>query len=1025
MRRVSPLLALAFVSGACALVYQIAWTRELRLVFGASTRASAAVLVIFIGGLGLGAKLLGERAQSTAAPLAFYARLELGIAIATGMTPVLLGGASRAYIAAGGSVSLGVAGATALRLVLSALVLGVPTLLMGGTLPALARVAIRGDVAVDPGRTRVGLLYGANTLGAVAGCMAATFVLLERLGTHATLWTACLANALLALAARAMARRDASAQASQTAEKDEGYPSTAPTWFVCAAAATSGFAFFLMELVFYRMLVPLLGGTVYTFGLVLAVALLGIGLGGGIYALAFRKTDAQLTTLATTTLVEAIALTVPYALGDRVAILALWARPTGEATLGTLLGGWLLVTAVVVLPVSLMAGLQFPVLVGLLGRGGKGVSRDVGRAYSWNTLGAIAGAAAGGFGLMPLLTAPGCWRFATAVLFATAIAAAVLDARMGRARTGTTLQVLLAVVFLVVGAKATGPTAAWRHSSIGAGRVGRSSIEDAKSIQSFVDREREGIVWDADGIESTVGIHGLNGYSFLTNGKSDGHCVMDAPTQVMGGLLGALLHPHPRSAMVIGLGSGSSAGWLGRIPGMEQVDVIELEPAMLEVARRCAAVNEDVLHDPRVHVTIGDAREVLSVTPTHYDVVFSEPSNPYRAGVASLYTREYYERAANHLQPGGIFVQWVQGYEIDRATMETIIATIAAVFPDVEAWQLEEPDLALVASREPIVKDATAMRARVAAEPFQRALMNTWLVDDLEGVLAHFVAPASFARTIEAEARDRLNTDDRTIVEFGFGRTVGGSAATRAVSVANVREWAGARGETRPTVEGEVDWSRVDLERAELPPSVGSGDTPYDAPAGAIDDVQKRVELLHIATLSKRDDHGTLAAWDAWAREREADAAPSAGPITRIEAHQMAVLGVATPDERGQSWVDTLEPLSPLEAMALRVTILEKQPDRSDQEADLVERALVRFRTDPWADRNVMWDVVFAAGTIAERRPDLAPRMLAALSEPFAAGESEYARVKAKLEVASKIPGMPGCLRQLEAPEMRCASRYG
>ena len=494
---------------------------------------------------------------------------------------------------------------------------------------------------------------------------------------------------------------------------------------------------------------------------------------------------------------------------------------------------------------------------------------------------------------------------------------------------------------------------------------------------------------------------------------------MDAPTQVMGGLLGALLHPHPRSAMVIGLGSGSSAGWLGRIPGMDRVDVVELEPAMLEVARRCAAVNEDVLDNPKRAPHLGDAREMLSVTPARYDVVFSEPSNPYRAGVASLYTREYYERAAEHLEPGGIFVQWVQGYEIDRATMETICRHhrdrlpggrgLAARGAGPRARRLP------AAHREGRRRASSARRSRAVPA----------------GAREHVArrrprgGPRALRRPrgVRAEHRGRgarhLNTDDRTIVEFGFGRTVGGSAATGAVSVANVREWAAARGETRPAVTGEVDWSRVDLERAELPPSVESGDTPYDPPPGAIDDVQKRVALLHIATLSKRDDHGTLARWDEWSRAREEAGAPSAGPVTRIEAHAMAVLGVATPDERWQTWVDTLEPLSPLEATALRVAMLEKDPARTDEEADLAEHALVRFRSDPWADRNVMWDVVFAAGTIATRRPDLASRMLGALSEPFAAGESEYARVKAK----PRSPARSTCRLRSPAGGTRDAAR--
>src|ERR1039458_9140763 len=164
-----------------------------------------------------------------------------------------------------------------------------------------------------------------------------------------------------------------------------------------------------MELVFYRMLVPLLGGTVYTFGLVLAVALLGIGTGGALYSWLFARREARLSGFAFTCLLEALGLSVAYALGDRLAMLAIELRDLGSHGFFGYVAGWSLVTAIIVLPASIAAGVQFPVLVALLGRGRREVARHVGLAYAWNTVGAVAGAVTGGFGLMALLTAPGCW----------------------------------------------------------------------------------------------------------------------------------------------------------------------------------------------------------------------------------------------------------------------------------------------------------------------------------------------------------------------------------------------------------------------------------------------------------------------------------------------------------------------------------------------------------------------------------------------------------------------------------------
>jgi spermidine synthase len=203
--RTGPVAALLFGSGFCALVYQVGWLREFRLIFGASTLASAAVLAIFIGGLGVGGLLLGPGADRHPRPLLFYATLESIVAVFAALSPLLLMLARAIYLASGGSTRLGVVAATLERLVLSVIVLAVPTVAMGGTLPAAARaVTSTGDVR----RQHLATLYASNTLGAVAGCVIATFVLLEVYGTRATLWLAAAMNILVAVMARAMDRRE-------------------------------------------------------------------------------------------------------------------------------------------------------------------------------------------------------------------------------------------------------------------------------------------------------------------------------------------------------------------------------------------------------------------------------------------------------------------------------------------------------------------------------------------------------------------------------------------------------------------------------------------------------------------------------------------------------------------------------------------------------------------------------------------------------------------------------------------------
>ena len=818
--------ALLFGSGLAALVYQVAWTRELRLVFGASTAATAAVLAVFIGGLGTGGLLFGHRADRARRPLALYGALELGAAALAALSPLLLSLVRSFYVALGGSAHLGLALGTILRLLLSALVLAGPTLCMGGAMPA-AIAAVEEEE--DAGRRRLALAYGLNTLGAVVGCLLATFVLLERLGTRASLLGASGVGALVAIAALATSRPRAIAMAAKNPDISNLAPSetnaaSAPPSFVLVASGVVGFAFFLMEMVWYRMLGPLLGGTVFSFGTILAVALFGIGAGSLVHgSLRSRgRLAATLRGFAALCLVEAIAVAVPFALGDRIALLALFVRPI--ANLGGFAGhvlGWSFIASLVVLPAAFVSGIQFPTLIALLGRGRANVGRQTGHVYAANTVGAIVGSLAGGFGLLPLLTAPGCWQLVGGLLALLALAAVFIGQRQHREQRSlsSALPSLAGAVLIVALLSARGPSAVWRHSPIAVGRVDPASLSDEVSLRNFESGVRRSIERDDEGVESSVALERSTGYAFILNGKTDGHARMDAGTQVMGGLLGAFFHPHPRNAFVIGLGTGSTSGWLAAVPSLERVDTVELEPAIIEVARRCAAVNHDVLGNPKHHLIVGDARETLLGKGDAFDIIASEPSNPYRAGIASLFTQEYYQAINRRLADGGIFLQWVQAYAIDSQTLTTIMATLEQVFPSIEIWRMAPSDLLLVATRSPLVHSVAQGRARMQEEPFRSGFLGAWSTTSLEGVFAHHLARPSLVRRIAELGTSTINTDDLTRVEFGFARSITGNAKVHAQDLEALAE---TRGDDRPTLtDGDLDESLVVDEKTGFAASLG------------------------------------------------------------------------------------------------------------------------------------------------------------------------------------------------------------
>jgi spermidine synthase len=993
----APVAGLLLFSGMCGLVYQVCWFREFRLLFGASTAASSAVLAVFMAGLGIGNAVLGKRADRAKFPLAWYALLEFSIAATAAVSPWLIGGLHGLYIALGGQLALGFTVATVVRLAISAVVLGVPTFLMGGTLPAAVRAVTRSD---DYPRRGAAWLYAANALGAVAGALLSTFVALELFGMRATLWLASLINLCTALAALALGRytaqhgsrtsttaplagphwrkgrqslREGARREPNPTTPARAAPASAP-YLIYAIAGIGGFAFFLMEIVWHRMLGPILGGTTFTFGLVLAVALLGIGLGGAAYALVFRRRPASLRALAIVCLLESCCVAAPFALGDRIAILAVTLRAASATTFLADVMGWATVAAIVVLPAALVSGFQVPLLVGLLGQGDKDVGKQLGLAYGWNTVGAICGALAGGFGLLPLLSAPGAWRV---VVVVTAImGVAVFACARPPERRRTWLIAVAALVASAIGMIALpGPTAVWRHGAVGAGRIARARIiASSNNLHNWENEIRRSVVWEADGVESSVAIVAADGLAFYVNGMCDGNAVQDVGTQVMLGMIPAALHPRPQNACVVGLGTGETAGWLADVPSVEHVDVVELEPAVQEMARRCRAVNRDVMANPKVRLIFNDAREVLLTTASRYDLIVCEPSNPYRSGIANLFTREFYSAGRDRLNDGGLFVQWVQAYEIDQRTMRTVLATFRSIFPHVEIWQSKPGDLVLVGSADPRAYSAAELRSRAAAEPFASALRCACHTTELEGLLSHYVGGAALVDHFIGNGPAAINSDDHNAVEYGFARTVG---RTDWDAEATLRRQSVEIGDQRLKVGGgAVDWRAATLAR-QWDAAVRSGRTLSANDLKLADGTSDEV----LARYAAKDARGMMLAWESL---------PHSAPCL-TELAVVALLYAESGSSLANPLIKQLGTCLPNEAEALRGILAWRRGKLSEAGRHLGD-ALLRLRGDPWMLDFLRAKTHEAAIAVAKADPSQASGLLRAFGEPFAANSADEGR---------------------------------
>lgn len=979
------LAPLLFASGFCSLAYQIVWIRQFRLIFGSSTMATSAVIAIFMGGIGFGSIYLGKIAQRHQKPLHLYGYFELVIACSAIVTPVSIFLIELIYLKTGGSQALGVFPATLLRLLLAILVIGVPAFFMGGTLPAITKTVIN---EMDLGRRDLGYLLGINTLGAVFGVGIVSFILLEDFGTRNSLWLSGALNLLVAAAAFAIAtysKSFAGLEATVYSRVNETTPFIAdtqqtkpiPTWLIYLFAVIVGFCFFQMEMVWYRMLTPLLGGTTYTMAIILAMVLFGLAIGGWMYGSIRYTVTSSLNNLALVSSLEAFFLAVPFALGDSVAILASLLRPIGTVGMAGYVVGWLTICMITILPAAVAAGYQFPLLIGLKGYGRLKIASDTGSVYGWNTLGAIIGSLIGGGLILPFLGALLTWQLTVIVLCLVAFSGIILSVRFERWERSLLVPGVICII-AVLFINTLGPTAVWRHTPIGVGRVDLA-LKSHNEIKEWMNTERRVIIWEEEGYESSIALRAYDGLSFIINGKSDGNVHLDMGTQIMAPLVGAILHENPQKALVIGLGTGCSSGWLGAVDGITQVDTIEIEPAMLEVARQCSTMNRNVLENEKVQIIFGDGREILMTSREKYDIIFSEPSNPYRIGVSSLFTREFYQAVSQRLNNKGYFAQWVQGYEVDSQTIKVIYATLASIFPVIETWETQDSDLLFLCSMQETDYSVPRLRKRVQKEPFRTALLNAWGTTDLEGFISHFVANSSLTKQIQAQEKKMgrtINDDDKMMVEYGFARTL---AKRKSFTSMDVRVQSRRRKEDRPHLRGGVlDWDLVltndhmlyPMEKIEIPD--------YE--------VHSQLDRFHVDAFNffiKGNKRGVLAAWQRYGQE----------PKYPLE---LAMVSEAWADEgsiKALPYIKKLREYWPLTAEAIEARFYWRS-GQSDKAFATLERVFQSFKNNPWIHSVVIENTFMLAMEVAARNKTMAKRLYELSAEPFSIYKLEEKRAR-------------------------------
>jgi spermidine synthase len=759
-----------FLSGASGLILQVAWSKELSYLLGNTLYAVATVVAAFMGGLGLGSALASRWGGRFANPLKAYAAMEACIAfLGAASVPVLrsLGGTFSAFYAMAGEHH---ALFLLMRFLLVFAVTALPATLMGMTLPVVAGAPGRREERYE---REAGWLYGVNTLGAVAGTLLAGFALLPMLGLFKSCLAAAAVQSSVAALAWAMGRRvGAIEDVRARAGGEKAVPAHAWTpamRLIGGVYALSGAAALVWEVAWFRLLALTFGPSVHAFSVMLGVYLAGLGLGSMAAARLAARLRSPMRCFAAFEAALALSGLAGMAL---VNFLPTWyfdlfrwwhAGPLG---VHGYMGAQSLTAAALVLVPTFLMGMLFPVGVRAFREAAGGVAppeEAVGRLYALNTLGAIAGSLAAGFWLLPGL---GLWRtmlLAAALSLSLALLlwrvradGALPQTRFGFAAPGAAM-VLFVIGWILL------PPMDLRRANLGLYQISRAD-SDPSSRQWLSSFDAHRLLFYREGLNSGVALfRTATDVSLHISGKPEASTVQsDVVSQLFFGFMPLLFAPEPRDAALVGYGGGTSAGALLRSGSLQSLDAIEIERGVLDASPYFEHVNGSPLSDSRTRIVVEDGRIHLTYTGRRYDIISSEPSNPWMAGVANLFTADFYGAAKARLKPGGVFCQWLQLYQIDGEALSAMLGTLRHSFRHVHVFFAGYGDLVCIASDSPIEMGWPEVRQRLE-EPSMAEMLRLCGMAHPSQLSAHYLGTAE--HLLERLPKAPVITDDNAWLE--------------------------------------------------------------------------------------------------------------------------------------------------------------------------------------------------------------------------------------------------------------------
>jgi spermidine synthase len=766
-------LAAYTCSGLAGLIYEVCWTRLLTLYIGHTTAAASAVVAAFLGGLAVGAAAAGPIASrlSPRQALQAYIGLELGVVVAAWLLPYELSALTPvlrwAYGDGDPSLLFPV-----IRVTACLIMVAVPAVALGATFPMAIRWLANGSS--QPAR-QGSALYFLNTAGAAAGALLAGFVLIPRIGIA---WTTSvgMAASLLAAAcvwvvlrspespAPTVRRGESSDSPVRPALKSRPNGRTAMAsdhaWLPAVVLGLSGFASLLHEIAWTRILSLVLGPTTYAFAAALAAVIAGVALGSGAGTWIVARTRRPAAWLAAMLSLAALITSWTYSLaGNQIPMMVARQVAGSSGFFDQLVAQGALLTAALVVPTAACLGAAFPLALALATDPSRGAPARFSMVYAVNTVGAVSGSLAAGFWLIPSFgLQPTLWVASACLVIAALIVVDRSAMPLALRLTGAAMAVITTVLI------ASSP--AWDRELLASG-----VYMYAPYVPPDLDLETQlkagTLLYYREGASATVSVKRLTGTTTLgVDGKTDASNRGDMLTQKLVAHLPLLLHDNPREVGIIGLGSGVTLGAALAHP-ITRADVLEISPEVVQASSFFRDENRNALADPRTRLIVGDGRSHVLLGQRKYDVIVSEPSNPWIAGVAALFTEEFFTAARGRLAPGGIMCQWANAYNISDADLRSILATFRSAFPDGTAWLVGGDDVLMIGSATPL-GDRLANIEHNWNRPGVAADLATVAVTDPFSLYSLYVAgPGELAAYAGAA---NVFTDDSSRLEFSAPR---------------------------------------------------------------------------------------------------------------------------------------------------------------------------------------------------------------------------------------------------------------